>query len=907
MRDDVYAYELPVARGSGVPTQMGAILGYGVIPFRLATEAPASRLPKERHPLTFNRADAEAFLAALDPAATSWTFLTFDDNKKREDKNLTRVLPGTLGSRWDLLANLNRRGAGIFVVVNATDGEGIAAANVKRIRSLFVDLDGAPLPAADAFHVRPHVVIESSPGRWHCYWLVTNCDPKQFEALQRRLIRHYGGDAKITNTNRVMRLPGFVHQKVDKHGNACEPSVSQLAEAHDHAPCTVEAFAEGLPDLPEEEKKTDGGGDGAAGPDQGNGAGDPNWFEQYGNSQARSSARDWTPAEDLKVRAAVFSIPVDEAILKEKFGDSHAIFVNIGRAIERLGWGERGFAIWRDWCWQSPKFDESGLRGQWASFGRTRDSGENRKITVGTIFHYAKQFEQEKEEPKAAATTPIDLWGHLNPPELPRGLLPPVIEQFAFEQGEVMGVDPGGLAVAALTACAAAIPDSIELQVKRHDRGWTESARLWAALVGMPSTKKTPTLREAIRPLARIDAAYAREYAAAMENYDDLPKDQRKQATKPVRRQLKLEDTSIEAAQEVLRDNPAGVLCLADELSGWFGSMDKYNSGRGAAKDRGFWLQAWNGGSYAVNRINRGSYLIENLSVSVLGGIQPDLIRKMADESHDDGLIQRLLPVVMRAATEGQDEARHEIVDAYEKLIDSLHRLKPTFTAGWDNVGGRETKLGFDDDAQAIRRRLEKKHLELMGLEVINKKLAAHIGKYDAFWARLCVVFHCVDHLSGPAQRSMAFMPQNNAVGAVTSLPCTITAATAERAAKFLHQFLLRHAAAFYAGILDLSDDHDRLAAVAGHILAHKLDRVTNRDVQRGDRTMRNLTRWDTERVFEQLEALGWVFRRPAPRPADPPHWQVNPEVHRLFADRAGQEATRRAAVRQLLTELGGK
>src|SRR5262249_16642295 len=53
-------------------------------------------------------------------------------------------------------------------------------------------------------------------------------------------------------------------------------------------------------------------------------------------------------------------------------------------------------------------------------------------------------------------------------------------------------------------------------------------------------------------------------------------------------------------------------------------------------------------------------------------------------------------------------------------------------------------------------------------------------------------------------------------------------------------------------------------------------------------------------------EALGWLFRKPAPRPADPPHWQVNPEVHRLFADRAGQEANRRATGRDLLAQLAG-
>jgi hypothetical protein len=48
--------------------------------------------------------------------------------------------------------------------------------------------------------------------------------------------------------------------------------------------------------------------------------------------------------------------------------------------------------------------------------------------------------------------------------------------------------------------------------------------------------------------------------------------------------------------------------------------MDKY-SGRGAAKDRAFWLQSFHGGPYAVNRIARGVAMIENLSVSLLGGI----------------------------------------------------------------------------------------------------------------------------------------------------------------------------------------------------------------------------------------------------------------------------------------------
>ncbi len=104
-----------------------------------------------------------------------------------------------------------------------------------------------------------------------------------------------------------------------------------------------------------------------------------------------------------------------------------------------------------------------------------------------------------------------------------------------------------------------------------------------------------------------------------------------------------------------------------------------------------------------------------------------------------------------------------------------------------------------------------------------------------------------------------------------------MTGDTAERVAKFMRQFLLPHALAFYSGVLGLSNDHDRLTAVAGYILAHKVERLTNRDIQSGCRSMRRLERRDTEAVFEQLEALGWLTRTPGPRLTVPSHWDVNP------------------------------
>lgn len=81
----------------------------------------------------------------LDSDATFFTFQTFDDDSDRKDPKLVQVLNGTLEKHLPTLAELNRKGAGIFVTINETDGEGRKAENIVRVRHLFVDLDGAPL------------------------------------------------------------------------------------------------------------------------------------------------------------------------------------------------------------------------------------------------------------------------------------------------------------------------------------------------------------------------------------------------------------------------------------------------------------------------------------------------------------------------------------------------------------------------------------------------------------------------------------------------------------------------------------------------------------------------------------------------------------------------------------------
>lgn len=480
--------------------------------------------------------------------------------------------------------------------------------------------------------------------------------------------------------------------------------------------------------------------------------------------------------------------------------------------------------------------------------------------------------------PVPADYRPVDLWGKFDPPPLPLGLLPTAIEQFATVMAAHMGADPAGLAMAALTVCAAAIPDSVQLQVKHHDPGWKESARIWTALIGLPSTKKSPIIDAAVRPLTKIDNRMVREWQSKWARWNALEKAEKAATPEPLQIRKRIEDTTIEALQEVMRGSPDGVLCVRDELSGWFGSMEKYSGGgKAGATDRAVWLQTFNGGVYSINRIGRGVTVLPNLSVSLLGGIQPDAIRKIAADATDDGLLQRLFPIVLQPATVGQDAPMPPVAEIYEFTIMMLLGVRAP-------VG-----LRFSDGAQACRRGLEAHHARLAAVELINPKLASHIGKLDGLFARLCVIWHAVENMG------------------LGTLPEAVTESVASLVAEFMRRFLLPHALAFYAGVLDLSNDDDRLKAVAGRILAHGLSQITVRDVARSVHSMRKLTAREIVPVLEQLAALNWLSEVPGPRTTSDPIFLVNPEVHRLFAERGAAEKASRNAARAALQELAGR
>src|SRR6476620_7801659 len=102
---------------------------------------------------------------------------------------------------------------------------------------------------------------------------------------------------------------------------------------------------------------------------------------------------------------------------------------------------------------------------------------QERNDDIPSLVSTAAAKFRQPEQDATGDVDPVDLWGNFEPPTLPRGLLPEKIENYARVQAEVMGVDPGGMAMAALAVCADAIPDGIKLMMKGWSGGLKDAGR----------------------------------------------------------------------------------------------------------------------------------------------------------------------------------------------------------------------------------------------------------------------------------------------------------------------------------------------------------------------------------------------------------------------------------------------
>lgn len=234
---------------------------------------------------------------------------------------------------------------------------------------------------------------------------------------------------------------------------------------------------------------------------------------------------------------------------------------------------------------------------------------------------------------------------------------------------------------------------------------WSEPPHLWVALIGSPSTGKSPALRpivEASRgierdgePDWRIQSGENAVRAETAHAIDEQWKTDLRKAVKdgkpppsrppgadapppPARPRALVMDATIEELQYILSEQPRGLLYVRDELAGWLGNHDRYG---GHGGDRAFFLEAWNGGAYVADRVKyRGQPVrIPRAALAIVGGMQPDRLRD-ALAGAEDGLAARLAfvwpdPVPILALLQEHESAARNRQDRLTGAARRLSRL----------------------------------------------------------------------------------------------------------------------------------------------------------------------------------------------------------------------------------------
>jgi RepB DNA-primase from phage plasmid len=85
--------------------------------------------------------------------------------------------------------------------------------NATGIHTLWGDLDGAHVPKGE---LTPTALVQSSPGRYHCYWRLTDSIPPQAaELLNKRLAMEIGADPSGFDLTQLLRVPGTANYRYE--------------------------------------------------------------------------------------------------------------------------------------------------------------------------------------------------------------------------------------------------------------------------------------------------------------------------------------------------------------------------------------------------------------------------------------------------------------------------------------------------------------------------------------------------------------------------------------------------------------------------------------------------------------------------------------------------------------------
>ncbi|EEF79991.1 YfjI family protein [Methylophaga thiooxydans] len=358
--------------------------------------------------------------------------------------------------------------------------------------------------------------------------------------------------------------------------------------------------------------------------------------------------------------------------------------------------------------------------------------------------------------------------------------------------------------ISAVVMFASVIGSACSIRPKQED-SWEVIPNLWGACIGQPSVMlKSPSMQEAMSMLEKLQAHYGEEYEHQKSQFkaDELERElklkdierrmkdlargkgitgtveadamavlktdyaeiSKELEQTPQRRLFKTNETTVQSMTLIQEQNERGILVFRDELVALLLNWDKEQN----ADERGYFLEGWNGnGTYTDMKISRGLTEAKNICISLLGGIQPDKLKRyllQAIKGNNDGLLQRLQLAVWPENPDSwslvDQKPNYEARDHVEVILFKLAECDFKKLGANENSEKNRPFFRFDVQAQKI---FNDWLTELQTQKIPqedNPLMLEHFGKYRSLMPSLSLIFHCLDSIDssyiGPIKASSA-------------------------------------------------------------------------------------------------------------------------------------------------------
>jgi len=560
--------------------------------------------------------------------------------------------------------------------------------------------------------------------------------------------------------------------------------------------------------------------------------------------------------------------PLADAKTWESFKPTHTNYKAVFKEAQEMGW-------------VNPASGSEYISDDWGFVGSVGvDSG---------VFDWEKPNDIETNFPPVQALQPE--------------LIPEPLRNWLSDISYRMQTPGDFAAISSIVIVGSLIGSGCGIRPKALD-DWEVIPNVWGACIGSPSVVlKSPSMKEPMGLLERLQSEYGEQFERdkagtefdslankamlddikiqlskaakgkgkdGVVNGDDLQKikadyleltdNAEPEAT---RRLFKTNETSIQSQTVLQVQNPRGLLTFRDELTALLVKWDREDG----ADERAYFLEGWNGnGSYTDFKIGRGLTEASNICISMLGGIQPDKLKRylyQAQNGCNDGLMQRL-----QLAVWPDTPKNWKLIDTVPNKVEKQRAyaiMQVMAELDFIQYGAIQTEYDdrpyfrFDPEAQEV---FNQWLIELQTVKIKHEEnplMVEHFGKFRSLMPSLALIFHCIDIADGKASGSVSIKAAQLAVEWCV--------------------YLESHARRIYA--MAESPEHEAAARLADKIKTGSVPNpFTTRDIERkGWHGLKD--KQEVEAACNILMDEYWlrITRKPKPATGRPPlpEYYINP------------------------------